>query len=178
MIRIESGLSEFLNRIHVYQFSKFFIINNFNFLNFMRSSETVKKMKERNTRFNCRKMRNCSDVHNFLNASCTEHCKTCLSCGINVSVISENRKSMRRKSTSRNMKNAWKKFSRDFIHVRNHQKKTLRSRICGSQSSGLKGTVNSSRRSSFRLHFNNLYRFAENIFLSFCRPFISIFCHI
>ncbi len=58
MIRIESFFSEFLNRIHIHKFCKFSIIYNFNLLNLVRSSETIEKMKERNTRFYCCKMGN------------------------------------------------------------------------------------------------------------------------
>ena len=51
VLRIKCTLTEALNIIHINHVFKIFVIPNFNLLDFVRSAEAVKEMKERNRRF-------------------------------------------------------------------------------------------------------------------------------
>ena len=66
MFRIECSFTKSLNIFHIYHRFKFIIIPNFYLLNFVRSTEAVKEMENRNSAFESRKVCNCTQVHNFL----------------------------------------------------------------------------------------------------------------
>ena len=95
----------------------------------MRCSEAIKEMKEWNSAFDCRKMSNCSQIHNFLNGVRTEHCETCLTTCHNVRVIAEDAQSVGSNGTSRYVNNARQQLTSDLVHIGDHQQQTLGSCI-------------------------------------------------
>ena len=66
MLRIESIVSEVLDHLLVNQFGKVFVIYYFYLLYFMRCSETVEEVKNRNTGLDSRKVGDSRQVHYFL----------------------------------------------------------------------------------------------------------------
>ena len=65
----------------------------------------------------------------------------------------------------------------DFIHIRDHQQKTLRSGIGRRQRTGGQRAVNGTGGAGLRLHLHNLYLLAKQIDPAFCRPFIGQLRH-
>ena len=63
----------------------------------------------------------------FLNGVGAEHSKAGLAAAHNVSVVTENGQRMISQGTGGNMHNERRKFTGDFIHVRDHQEQALRS---------------------------------------------------
>ena len=94
MIGVQSSLSEVLDVFHVNEFLHVFIVDCFDFRNFVARSETVEEVKERNFGFKRRKVRDQSEIHNFLNGIGREHRKTRLTACHNVRMIAENVKRM------------------------------------------------------------------------------------
>ena len=174
---IESALTERFNGVHVAHFLKIFIVPDLNLLNFMRSAETVKEVDERNSALDCRKVSNCAEIHNLLRVGFGKHCKTCLTAGVNVRMIAEDVKSVGSNATGRNVENRGKKFTGNLIHIRDHEKKTLRSGIGCGESACCERAVNGTCRAGFGLHFGNLNGGSEDVFHALCRPLVNIVCH-
>ena len=95
--------------------------NFFDFLNFVRSAESVKKVNKRNARFKRRRMRYNGQIHNFLNAVRRDHRPSGLAARHYVLMVAENRQSARCDCTGGNVENGARQFSRNFVHIRNHQ---------------------------------------------------------
>ena len=66
MLRVKSTTAESLNCIPIKHIAEVCVIPLLNLLNFVRSSETVKEMKERNSALNSCKVSNSGKVHTFL----------------------------------------------------------------------------------------------------------------
>ena len=177
MLGVECTLTETLNGIVIEQLCHILVFDLFDLLNLMRGAEAVEEMNERQARLDCGKMGHECKIHNFLYGSGSEHCKTRLTCAHNVTVIAENGKRMSCECACRNMENAGKHFAGDFVHVGDHQKKTLRSGECGCQCACRKGTVNCACCAALGLHFRNADLLTEKILPALCAPFIGNFCH-
>ena len=157
--------------------SEIFLLEGFDFLYFMRSTEAVEEIDERNARFNCREVCHTCKVHHFLNGTFGQHCEASLTDRHHVLMVTEDRKRMRSNCSSRHMENRRKKLTGDFIHVRDHQEEALRSGISCSESSGLERSVNSACGTAFGLHFLHENCFTKNVLSTCCRPFVDIFSH-
>ena len=142
MLRIQSVRSETLNIFHIHHIFQIIIIPNFDLLDLVRSTETIKEMKERNGTLKCGEVRNCTEIHNFLRVIGAKHCITGLAAGINIRMIAENIQRMGRYAACRYMNYRRKKLTGDLIHIRDHEKKTLRRRVSGCERTGGKRAVN------------------------------------
>ena len=125
MLRIQSVRSEALNIVHIHHGFKIFVIPDLDLLDLVRSTESVKEMKERHGRFQSGKMRNGTEIHNLLRVIGAEHCITCLTAGINIRMISENIERMRGNTACGYMDDRREKLAGNLIHIRDHKKKTL-----------------------------------------------------
>ena len=177
VIGVKRIFAKSFNGVKIRKIFKLFVIPDFNFLNLVRGTEAVKEMNERNAAFYCRKVGNRGKIHNLLRVAGAKHGKTGLAAGIDIRMIAENAKRMGSKGSCGNIYNGRKQFTRHFIHVRNHKKKSLRSGEGGSKRACRKRAVNGACRACFRLHFGNLYFVAENICSSCCGPFIGKLSH-
>ncbi len=164
MIRIQRMLTERIDRIHIRHLFQIFIIPSFDLLDLMGSTETIEEINKRKASFNCRKMCNRRQVHNFLYAAFAEHCTACLTAGIYVGMIAENAQRMRCQRSCRYVEHAGKLFARNLIKVGDHQKQSLRCRIGRCQGTRCQGTMNCARCARFGLHLRNLYGLSGNIF--------------
>ena len=90
MFRIQGMSTEFLYGIHVEHVFKISIIPSFDFLDFMRSAETVEEVDESNFTFQSGKVSNRSKIHYFLRIAFCKHGNTSLAAGINIGMITEN----------------------------------------------------------------------------------------
>ncbi len=80
MFRIKSIVAEPLKVFPWEQIFKVVNIKVFNFLNFVRSTESVEEMNERYSCSKSNKVSNGSNIHFFLNTSRSKKCKSCLTC--------------------------------------------------------------------------------------------------
>ena len=120
-VRIQGIVLESLDCVHIKERSEVVIIHDFHFLDLMRSSETVEEMNERNRSLDRRKVCDTCQIHSFLNGVGAQHCAACLSCGVDIFMVTEDGKSARCKSSRCDMYDTRKKFSGPLVHVRNHQ---------------------------------------------------------
>ena len=125
MVRVKSMITECLDSIHISHILQVFIIPCLDLLDLMRSTESIEEVDKRNFAFDCSKMCNRSQVHNFLYRRLAKHCTTSLTTGHNVGMISENRKCVRSKCTGRYIEYTRELLTSDFIKVRDHQQQTL-----------------------------------------------------
>ena len=137
MLRIQSSLSESLDSVHVAHFLEVFIVPDSDFLNLMRGSETVKEVDKGNSAFDSRQVSDRSEVHNFLGVGFRQHSETGLTTSVNVRMVTENVERMRSNTAGRNVEYARQKFTSDFVHIRDHQQKTLRSGEGRGKSTGI-----------------------------------------
>ncbi len=184
MFGVQSTVTESTDSVHVNHFGEVFVIPSGNFLNFVRGTETVKEVQERNASLDGGKVCNGTEVHDFLCVGLGKHGKTGLTAGINVGVIAEDVQSVRCYASCGYVDDAGKKFAGNLVHIRDHQKKTLRCGVSGGQSTGCQGTVNGTGSAGLGLHLDDLYIFTENVLRRFakdvlvgCRPGVCDFCH-
>ena len=123
---VHGAVAESLHIIPIHNFFDVVVVDNFNFADFVGSTEAVKEVTERHGRINGGKVGYQSQVHRFLRVIGAKHRKPCLTGGHDVLVVAENGKGMACQSTGCNVEYAGQKFAGNFIHIRNHQKKTLR----------------------------------------------------
>src|SRR5208282_2144675 len=112
-----------------------------NLVEFMRSAEAVEKMQKRNPRFERSGMRNQGEVVCFLNGIGGQQAEASRACRHNIAVVAEYRNGMRRDSPCRDVDYTRGKFTRNFVHVGDHQQKALRGGECGCQRTRLKRDV-------------------------------------
>ena len=169
--------TEFFYSVNVEHFFKVSIVPKFNFLNFVRGAETIKEVDKCNFSFDCSQVSNRSQIHNFLRIRFSKHCNASLATSINVRMITKNVQCLSSNTACSNMEYTRKLFSSNLVHIRNHQKKTLRSCESCCQCTRCQRTVYSTSSTSFRFHFDYFYFFTENIFLAICRPVVNPVSH-
>ncbi len=166
--------TELCDRVHIDHFGKILIIPCFDFLDLVRGTEAVEEVDERYTTLNGGKVSNRAEVHDFLRVGFRKHCETGLTAGIHVGMVAENVKRVRSNATRRNMDNAGKQFACDLVHIRDHEQKALRSRVCSGKSTCGKASVNGACCTCFRLHFGHLDSFTENVSCRFAEDVFII----
>ena len=170
-------LTESLNSVHIYHVSQIFVIPCLDLLDLVGCTETVEEVDERDTALDSCAVSYRSQVHYFLYRRLTQHSCTGLTAGVNVGVITEDRKCVASDSTSRYIEHTRKLLTCDLVQVRDHQQKTLRSRVGSGQSTGGQRSVNSTGCTSLRLHLCNLNFLTENVLSSLGSPFICGLSH-
>ena len=151
--RVQCAGTEFSQSFLVDQRSKIIIFQHFNLLDFVRCTETIEEVHERNARFDGSQVSNTSQIHHFLYRAFSQHGETCLACRHYVLMVTEDTQCVRSQCTSRHMEYARQELTGNFVHVRDHQEKTLGSSVSSSQRTSLKRTVNCTGSTTFRLHF-------------------------
>ena len=136
-LRREGTIAEFLKSLLVNQRHQHFLIYNLYLLILVRSTETIEEVDKWNARCKRCQMSYAREVHYFLNGTFSEHSKTGLTARHNVLVVAEDTERMRSKRTSRNVEHARKELACDFIHVGDHQKKSLRCSKSGCEGTSL-----------------------------------------
>ena len=131
VVGIQRSLTELVDGVHIRHLLQILIIPGLNFLNFMGGTESIEEVDERNLALDRCQMSNRSQVHYFLNAGLAEHRAASLTARVNIGMVAKDRKSVGRQSTGRYVEYARKLLAGDLIQVRDHQQKTLGSRIGG-----------------------------------------------
>ena len=153
VVRVQAALTECRNCVFVQKFFQISVIHNFNFLDFVRGTEAVKEVQERNSAFDCGKVCNAGKVHNFLYTAFCQKSEASLASCHYVLVVTEDGKGAGCQSTCGNVENSRQKFASHFVHIGNHQKQALGCGVSSGQRTGLQGAMNSTCSASFRLHF-------------------------
>ncbi len=129
VFRIQSTFAIFFESFPVDKFLNVILVGGFYFLDFVRGTETVEEMYERNAAFDSSEVCNRSQVHNFLYGAGSQHSETGLASAHHVGVVTEDRKCLSSQCTCGNVENAGKQFTSNLVHIGDHQQKTLRSGI-------------------------------------------------
>ena len=177
VLRIKSSCSEVFNSFFVYEFSKIFVVDYFDLLYFVWSSESIEEVQEWNSSFNSSKVCNSTKVHYFLNWTWAQQSEACLTASHYVWVVTENTKSVSSECSCRYVEYAGQEFAGDLVHVRDHKKQTLRSCVCSRKSTCLQWSVNGTCSTCFWLHLNYLDLLSENVFVSMCSHIIYDLSH-
>ena len=177
MFRIQSTITEFLDLIPWHDLAEFIIVRKGYFLDFMAGTETIEEMQERYRALQCCNVCHNCHISSFLDRAGCQHRETGLTACHNVTVITENGQSMISQSTCADVEYAGHQLASDLIHVRDHQKQSLRSSKRGGQSTCCQRTMNCACSTSFRLHFGYLYGLSEKVQCVMRSTLISSFRH-
>ena len=169
--------SERVNRIHIYHILQIFIVPGLDLLDLVGSTESVEEIDEGNFALDCCQMGNRGQVHNFLYGRLAQHGNAGLAACIYVGMISENGQCMACQCTGGYVEHTRQLLAGDLVQVRDHQQKTLRSRIGSGQGACRKRTVHSARSACLGLHLSDLHFMSENVLSPLGSPLIRSFCH-
>ncbi len=145
---------------------------------FMRGSEPVEEMDERDPSFERGCLCDESIIHNLLNRVRREHCEPCGPGSHDVAVVAEDGECLGGKGPGGNMEHGGCQLAGDLEHIRDHQQETLRSREGGRERSGLQRTMHRSGRSPFALHLGDRRDCPPEVFSPLSRPLIGPFPHV
>ena len=127
-LRREGAIAEIRESLLVNEGLQILSFEHFNLLDFMRSAETIEEVHERHASFDRSQVSHTSQVHHFLHRTFCQHGETCLTSRHYVLVVTEDGECVRGNGTSGNVEHAREEFTRNLIHIGDHQEKTLR---CG-----------------------------------------------
>ena len=149
MIRIQCTVTEFVKSLRIKQRTEVFIIHDLDLLNLMRRAEAVEEVDERNAPLDGNEMCNRREIHDFLNTCFSEHSAACLTASHDVLMVAKDVQGVRCKRTSTDVEDARKKLTGNLVEVRDHQKKTLRSRVRRRERTGLQRAMHSTSCTGF-----------------------------
>ncbi len=163
MLRVQSLATEVGNGVPVDHLGEGVVVPDFDLLDLVGSTETVEEVHEGDFALDGGKVSDGAEVHAFLNGVRAKHGKTGLAAGHDVGVVTEDVQGVARDAAGGNVHDAGSLLTGDLVHVRDHQEKTLRSRVGGGQSTGSDGTVNGTGGTGFGLHLSDADRLAEDV---------------
>ncbi len=105
----------------------------FNLGNFVRGAEAIEEMQEGNARLQRRGVRDQRQVHRLLHGVRGEQRKSSLASGHGILVIAEDGQGLRGYGARGNVNHRRGQFTRDLVHVGDHQQQTLRRGERGAQ---------------------------------------------
>ena len=143
----------------------------------MRGAEAVKEIEEGNSALDGGQMRDGAEVHDLLRIGFREHRKAGLTTCVNVGMVAEDVQRVGRDAACGNMDDAGKQLACDFVHIRDHEQKSLRCRVGGRERTGCKGAVYGARSACLGLHLHDLDSFPEDILEARSGPRIRHFSH-
>ena len=174
---VQSTFAECFNSIHIAHFFQVFVIPNLDLLDLVGGTETIKEVDEWNTALDGCQMSNSTQIHNFLWVGFSQHSKTGLTASINVGMIAKDVQCMGSNCSCRYVEYAREQLTSDFVHIWNHQQKTLGSGVCCGHSTSIQGAVYSTSCTSFGLHLHYLNGRTEDVLFALCRPLVYIVSH-
>ncbi len=120
-MRIQCLGAECFNLVHREQGLQEVIVHDFNFLNFVRCTETVKEVHYCNGTVNGDQVCSTCEVHTVLNGMRAHHDHTCLTACVDILVVTEDTQCVACKCTCSNMDNTGEKLTTELVKVRDHQ---------------------------------------------------------
>ena len=88
-MRVQCAFAISRKRFFIHHVFEYIGIHHFDFLDLVRSTESIKEMHERNACLDCGQMGNACQVHRFLYGMRTKHADTGLTASIDIFVIAE-----------------------------------------------------------------------------------------
>ena len=177
MVGVQRMLSEGVNRVHIYHIFQILIIPGLDLLDLMGSTESVKEIDEGNLSLDCCQMGNRSQIHNFLYGRLAQHGNAGLAACVHIGMIAENGQSVAGQRTGGYVEYTRQLLTGDLVQIRDHQQKTLGSRVGGGQGTCGKRTVHSACGTCLGLHLSDLHFMSENVLSPLGSPLIRSFCH-
>ena len=175
--RGEGAVAEIRESLLVNEGLQILSFEHFNLLDFMRSAETIEEVHERHASFDRSEVSHTSQVHHFLHRTFGQHGETSLTSRHHVLVVTEDGKSVRSNGTCRHVEHTGKEFTRNFIHIGDHQQQTLRCGERRSQCTSLQRSVHGTSGTAFTLHFLHEHSFTKHVFATLSRPIVDILSH-
>ena len=151
--------------------------HDFDFLNFVGCTETIKEMKHWQAGFNGRQMSYAGQIHDFLHTAAAEHAPTGITTAHDVRMVTKNGKGVRAYRTGSYVKDSRFARSSNTVHNRDHQHEALGSRIGRAQRTGFDNAVQRADSACFSLHFHDPDRLAKEVFHTVRSPNINVFRH-
>src|SRR5699024_9891180 len=118
--RVQCACTEFSQGFLIDKRSEIVVFQHFDLLDFVRSTETVEEVHERNARLDGSQVGNTCQVHNFLYRTFGQHGETCLTCRHYVLVVTEDTQCMACQSTCGYVEYARQEFTGNLVHIRYH----------------------------------------------------------
>ena len=174
---VHGGGAEFLHLIPVHQGTDVFVVDDADFLHFVRGAEAVEEMAEGQAGVNGRKVGHQGEVHGFLHRSGAQKAEARLPGGHDVLVVAKDGQGVRGQGARRHMEDAGQKLARNFVHVGYHQQQALRGRIGGRERATRKHAVHHAGRAGLGLHFAYDDRLSQQVFLSLGGHFVHDLAH-
>ena len=164
MLWIQSAAAELVHSLPIQHIGQILIIPLLDLLYFVRGTEAVEEMQERHSALDGAQVGYRAQVHDLLGAVGAQHGVAGLAAGINIGMVTENRKGMAGNRTGGYMNNAGQQFAGHLIHVGDHQQQSLRSSVGSGQRAALQRAVHRAGGAGLGLHLGYLYFSAEQVF--------------
>ena len=177
MFGVQGVLAERVDRIHVHELLHVVIVEAFDLLDLVRSSETVEVVQERHSALDGGQVGDSAHVHDFLRVGGCQHRETGLAAGHDVGVVTEDGQAVDRQGTCGDVEHAGQQFACDLVHVGDHQKQTLGSGVGRGEGASLQGAVDRTGCAGFGLHLDHLDLLTEDVLAALGCPFIHDFRH-
>ena len=125
LVRSQLALAELSQCFLVDERSQIFIVQSFNFLDFVRSTETVEEIQERHAGLDGCQVSHAGQIHHFLHGTFAQHGESRLAARHNILMVAEDTEGVRSQCTSRYMEYARQELTCNLVHIGNHQQETL-----------------------------------------------------
>ena len=177
MVGVQGAVAESFHGFPVEHVGKFFLLKEFDFLDFVGGTEPVEEVDEGQARLNGGKVGHGAEVHDVLHGAGGQHGEAGLAGGHHVLMVAEDAQGVGGEGARAHMEDRGQEFAGYLVHVGDHQQEPLRGRVGGGESAALQGAVQSSCRAAFGLHLDHAHRGSEKVFLALSRPRICEFRH-
>ncbi|MPM42371.1 hypothetical protein SDC9_89036 [bioreactor metagenome] len=177
MLGVERPLAESRHRVHIAHLGQVVVVPDFDLLNLMGGAEPVEEVQKGYAAPDGGQVGHRSKIHDLLGVGLGQHGEAGLPAGHDVRVVAENVEGVGRKRPRRDVKDCRKQFSRELIHIGDHEQQALRGGIGRGEGARCQGAVNHAGGSSLRLHFHYVHRAAEDVFTAGGRPLVHVVRH-
>ena len=144
----------------------------------MRGAEAVEEVQERDARLKRSGVGDECQVHGLLHGVGAQHREAGSAAGHDIRVVAEDRERMSGKRARRNMERCGRKFSRNLVHVRDHEQQALGGGKRSGERAGLQRAMDSSGSAAFALHLHDMGHRAPDVLDSLRGPLVRPFAHV
>ena len=177
MFRIHGVLPEFVHLFPVDDLADVFIVDDFDFLDFVGSAEPVEEVAERHAGFDGGQMGHQSEVHTFLNRAGAQEGEAGLTGGHHVLLVAEDAQGVGGKRAGGNVEHGGEQFARDLVHVGDHEQEALRGRKRAGHGARDQRTVHGTGGARFGLKLTHGNGLSHQVFFAGGGPVVSQFAH-
>jgi len=174
---VESTITKTLDGITIDQLGDGVVLGQLDLADFVRSTETIEEVHERNATLQSGKVSDESHIGDFLNGLRVKISEAASTSSHDIVVIGEDGQRLATSSTRSNVDDKRLNFTSNLEHVGDHEKKTLAASEGAHDSTGDGGTVDSTGHTSLRLHGAHIDLLAPNVLTASLSPEISQLTH-